>query len=286
MPGLLIHPEFPSYPALALRELLVNALAHRDFEAPGTVTLKLYPNRLELSNPGGFVGGVTPKNILHHPSAPRYPTLFGALARMRLANAANLGVPRVYRDLLAEGKEPPEYWTSGHSVRATVKGQEARRAFVEFAQRHAGLDVDHLLVLHYLTRHREITIQTAASICQRPIESARELLGQLVGELGLAETGGGAGRGRYYRLTRSTYEALLGGLSYDVDRQLTQENAKARVLAALAHRSLTNADVREITQLSRFQCVRLMQALRAEGTVELEGERRTARWRLPRAHEL
>lgn len=98
--------------------------------------------------------------------------------------------------------------------------------------------------------------------------------------MGLAETGGGAGRGRYYRLTRSTYEALLDGLSYDVDLQLTQENAKARVLAALAHRPLTNADVREITQLGRNQVLWLMKGLREAGLVRLEKRGRASCWTL------
>jgi len=179
IPGWLVHPEFPRYPMLALRELIVNAFAHRDYRAPGAVVLKLYPDRLELSSPGGFIGGVTPENILHHPSVPRNSALFDALTRMRLANASNLGVPRVYRDLLSEGKEPPVYWASGQAVRVTVKGQEARREFLQMVKENAELDTDHLLVLHYLTRHREITVRAASGICQRPIEVAREILGQL-----------------------------------------------------------------------------------------------------------
>lgn len=206
--------------------------------------------------------------------------LFQALARMRLANAANLGVPRAFRDLLTEGKEPPIYWASERAVRVTVKGQEARREFLELVQRYPGLDVDHLLVLHYLTRHREITVRTAGEMCQRPVDGARETLGQLVTQWNLLESGGGTGRGRYYRLSRQGYDLLIGTLRYHVDRRLSIENAKARVLAALADRPLTNADVREITQLSRYQCVRLMTSLRAEGVVEVRGFRRGARWHL------
>ncbi|MEI7928240.1 MAG: RNA-binding domain-containing protein, partial [Verrucomicrobiales bacterium] len=101
--GDLVHAEFPRYPQIALRELLVNALAHRDFEVPGGVVLKQFRDRIELSNPGAFPADITPENILHHPSTPRYPALFGALAKVRLANAANLGVPRAFRDLLSEG---------------------------------------------------------------------------------------------------------------------------------------------------------------------------------------
>ncbi len=280
IPGWLVHPEFPRYPSLALRELLVNALPHRDYEVPGAVMLKLYPDRLELSNPGGFVGGVTPQNILHHPSAPRYPTLFQALARMRLANAANLGVPRVFRDLLTEGKEPPVYWASTYAVRVTVQGQEARREFLELMHRYPDLDVDHLFALHFLTRHREITVRVASELCQRPVEGAREILGQLATQWNLLEAGGGAGRGRYYRLSRAAYELLLGVLRYHVDRRLSQENAKARVLAALADRPLTNAEVREITQMDRLQVVKLMKALEGEGLVRLDRRGRGSRWHI------
>lgn len=280
IPGVLVHPEFPRYPALALRELIVNALAHRDYEVPGAVTLKLYPNRLELSNPGGFVGGVTAQNILHHPSSPRYPVMFQALARMRLANAANLGVPRVFRDLLAEGKEPPAYWSSSQAIRVSVKGQEARSEFLELMNRFSELDVDDLMVIHYLTRHREVPTHAVAEICQRSMEEAREILGRLVTNWRLVEACGGTGRGRYYRLSRGAYDLLINTLEYRIDRRISLENAKARVLAALSDGPLTNAEIREITQMGRLQVARLMSTLHAEHLVRLARRGRASRWSL------
>lgn len=276
--GPLVHAEFPRYPLLALRELIVNALAHRDYEVPGAVTLKLYPDRLELSNPGGFVGGVTVDNILHHPSSPRYPALFQALARMRLANAVNLGVPRVFRDLLREGKEPPSYWTSGHAVRVTVKGQEARPEFLKLVDQYPALDVDDLTVIHYLTRHREVTVARAAEICRRSMDDAREILARLANVWRLAEIGGSPGRGRYYRLSRVAYSMLVSLADYHLDRRLTTENAKARVLSALADGPLTNSEIREITQMGRLQAFRLMKRLEAERLTRLEKKGRASKW--------
>ncbi len=276
----LIHAEFPRYPHLALRELLVNALVHRDFQAPGGVVLKQYPDRIEISNPGGFPGDVTADNILHHPSTPRYPALFGILTRVRLANAANLGVPRAFRDLLAEGKEPPFYSATAQTVTVTVKGQSASPAFVRLVREHPDLAVDDLLVLHYLTRHREISARETARVCQRPLEGAREILSRLSSRERLVEAGGTAGRGRYYRLSRHACASLGEALAYHVDARLSRENAKGRVLAALRHGPLGNSEIREITQMSRFQTTRLMESLRREGLVRLEGERRGARWHL------
>jgi ATP-dependent DNA helicase RecG len=276
--GPLVHPEFPRYPLLALRELLINAFVHRDYGQPGATTLKLYPDRLELSNPGGFIGGVTPENILHHPSAPRYPLLFSALTRIRLANAANIGVRRAYRDLLREGKEPPAYVSFGHSVRVTIKGGEPREDFLKLAKEHDDLGVDDLLILHYLMRHREITVRAAAGICQLSQELGHERLTKLVACPKLLEIRKGDG-GTYFRLSRHGNDLLMSSLQYSMDKRISMEDARARILAALKERPLRNRDVREITQLDRNRSLELMKSLMREGLVALEGKTRTSLWR-------
>jgi DNA-binding IclR family transcriptional regulator len=143
---------------------------------------------------------------------------------------------------------------------------------------HPGLTVDGLLVLHHLTRHREISAREAADLCQRPIAAARELLARLAAGERLLETGGPSGRGRYYRLSLAAYTELGDSLAYHVDSRLAQENVKGRILTALKQAPLSNADIREITQLGRDEAKRLMAALREEGLVELQSVRKAARW--------
>jgi ATP-dependent DNA helicase RecG len=162
----------------------------------------------------------------------------------------------------------------------TIKAQEAGRAFIEMVNTHPDLTVDDLLVIHFLTRHREINAAQAAEICQRPPEAARELLARLANHARLIESGGPTGRGRYFRLTSSAYAALGTEPDYDRDARLSQENLKARVLTTLQRRSLSNADIRQITQLDRNQAKRLMEALRQENLVHTTGAGRGARWAL------
>ena len=82
----LFHFEYRTWPEVALREALMNAFCHVDFRIPGPVMVKLFADRLEISNNGGFIGGINPSNILHHPPASRNPLLVEALTRLRLVN--------------------------------------------------------------------------------------------------------------------------------------------------------------------------------------------------------
>ncbi len=276
----LVHAEYPRYPTIAMRELLTNALAHRDYEGPSTVMVKLHRDRLEITNPGGLIGGVTPGNILHHPSVARYPTLFQALTRMRLANASNLGVARVFRDFLREGKQPPSYSGDEHFVRVTVRGQEARREFVDFVKDRPDLDVDELLVLHHLTLNREITPGKTAEVCQRPVDDVQGILERLASERGLLEPkpAAGARGGEVFRLGPRAREALGPLLEPLIDRRERAAAAREKVMAALRERPLSNAELRALTGLTRYPAARLMAGLREEGLVRLEGARRGARW--------
>ena len=80
----LIHPEFHTYPTLALRESLLNAFGHRDYRLLGSVMLKQYKDKLVITNPGEFIGGIKPNNILHHPSVTQKQPLNGFIRQVKI----------------------------------------------------------------------------------------------------------------------------------------------------------------------------------------------------------
>lgn len=56
--------EIPEYPYEAIREAIINALAHRDYNRTGApIMFYIYDNRVEIVSPGGLVPGVTLENI-------------------------------------------------------------------------------------------------------------------------------------------------------------------------------------------------------------------------------
>jgi len=283
----LFHFEYRTYPEIALREALLNAFCHADYRVADPILVKQYADRVEITNPGGLIGGITPDNILHHTPVTRNPCLVDALVRLRLINRSNLGIQRMYTALLIEGKETPIIEDLGEAFRLTLRASKLSppfRAFVaEEGKRGVDLSVDHLLVLQHMLRHPEIDSPTAARLCQRPQEEIREILSRMERDLGYVDRGG-SGRGTYWTLTADTHARLAAPGDADRDRRTDWEAAKTRVHSILRQRwergepGLSNADIRRVTLLDRGQVKRLMVELAGEGIAAVQGRGRAARW--------
>lgn len=282
----LYHFEFRAYPTVALREALLNALSHLDLRLASPVLVKQYPRRLEITNPGGLVGGITPANILHHPPLARNPLLVQALSKLRLVNRSNLGIGRMFEAMLIEGKEPPHIIDEESAVRVVFKRQETAQPFREFIAEEGkagrALDVDHLLVLRYLLAHAEIDTTTAAELCQRRDAEMRDILDEMAQYFDYLERGG-SGRGTWWRMKPTLHRRLEGLGHAERDQRIDWDVAKTRVLNMLKQRAkrsepgLTNAEVREVTAYDRQQVNRLIHELEAE-SVRLTGHGRGARY--------
>lgn len=269
----LYHFEYRAYPARALREALMNALCHADFALASPVLVKQFSGRLEISNPGGFIGGITPGNILNHAPVARNPALVAALARLRLVNRSNLGIGRMFEAMLIEGKEPPRIENEGGIVRVGFRRQEVSAPFRAFIadEGKAGriLSVAQLLVLHYLLAHAEADTATLAEMAQRDEVSMLGSLDEMARVQGYVERGG-AGRGTWWRLAAHLHRKLAGPGHPERDQRIEWEAAKARVLSVLMSRArqaesgLGNEDIRTITHLDRAQVKRLMRELRQD----------------------
>ncbi len=100
-------------PETAIKEALVNALAHRNYyDKGGVITVELFHDRLEIGNPGGLVSAI-PEKMFGRKSYSRNPLIFGLFARIRLVEKIGSGVPRM-RALMKDAKLPlPTFETEG-----------------------------------------------------------------------------------------------------------------------------------------------------------------------------
>ena len=78
--GKVQREEKYEYPPDAIREAIVNAIAHRDYESPSKVQVRIFDNRIEVWNPGKLPDEITLEDLRReHISVPRNPLLFKQL---------------------------------------------------------------------------------------------------------------------------------------------------------------------------------------------------------------
>lgn len=83
-------------PEEALREAILNAIAHRDYFSPANIMVNIFKNKVEITNPGGLIGNITVEDLFEK-SIPRNFLLFGLMQRMELVEKAGSGLVRIRR---------------------------------------------------------------------------------------------------------------------------------------------------------------------------------------------
>lgn len=108
------------------------------------------------------------------------------------------------------------------------------------------IEVDELLILNYLLRHRKISAQTAAEICQRSVRRIAGTLNKMDVDSHIL-TAGGKGRGRYYALSNENHRLLSEDVQYSRNEQAEEAALKAPILTLLKKQPLSNQEIRQIT---------------------------------------
>ena len=110
----------PEYPTPVLREAIINALAHRDYNLAGsTVDITIWDDRIEIKSPGSFPAHITIENIQDEHFS-RNPRIMRVLKILRLVEEYGEGVDRMYREM---EMEPPIFFDSSSSVTVTLRSR-------------------------------------------------------------------------------------------------------------------------------------------------------------------
>ena len=144
--------ERPELPEEAIREAVVNALAHRDYRSTANVQIYVFKDRLEVVSPGGLPAGMT-EAALGIKSIPRNPLLFGILHRMEAVEQIGSGIRRI-RELCREhGVAEPvievsEHWVTTTFPRPTAQdGDKSKGPSRDPVGTQSGLSLDQVKIL-------------------------------------------------------------------------------------------------------------------------------------------
>jgi predicted HTH transcriptional regulator len=113
------------YPVSAVREAIINAIAHRDYEdSSRKVHVELFQDRIEVISPGLLPHGLTLDQLRSGKLQPcsRNPVLTQSLRLLELMEELGTGVVRMKQDMQDHGLEPPEYSYRDGCFVVTLRG--------------------------------------------------------------------------------------------------------------------------------------------------------------------
>ncbi|MEM7182432.1 MAG: ATP-binding protein [Spirochaetota bacterium] len=97
-----------NYPSWAIRELLLNAIIHRDYQSNTPIKFYQFDDRIEITNPGGLYGEARPENFPNI-NAYRNPELASVVKNLGYVNKFNVGIKRAQKLLIENGNPTPEF---------------------------------------------------------------------------------------------------------------------------------------------------------------------------------
>jgi ATP-dependent DNA helicase RecG len=109
----------PDYPDIAVRELLLNAIMHRDYQSNTPVKLYWFADRIEIHSPGGLYGEVTP-DTLDRRSSYRNPVLAEAMKALGYVNRYGYGIQRAKAAMEKNGNPPILFEVDERAFLATL----------------------------------------------------------------------------------------------------------------------------------------------------------------------
>ncbi|MFO7663750.1 MAG: ATP-binding protein [Chloroflexota bacterium] len=118
--------ELLEYPRFAVREALVNAVAHRDYRISGRrIEIRMYSDRLEIISPGGLPGYMTLDNLIDEHFS-RNPRLVNGLFQWGYIEELGLGIDQMIEEMLQAGHPPPEFKATPHSFTVVLSNKRER----------------------------------------------------------------------------------------------------------------------------------------------------------------
>ncbi|WP_346007690.1 ATP-binding protein [Janibacter terrae] len=146
------RPARMKYPPDALKEIVVNAVIHRDYNVSDDIKIFVFDNRVEVHSPGRLPGHMTVDNLLETRFS-RNPVINRLINKYPEPPNQDIGegLQTVLRSMAAAKLQPPSFAEVGTQFVVTLP--------------HAPLKRPEALVLEYLEDHDEITNSIARDIC-------------------------------------------------------------------------------------------------------------------------
>ena len=265
--------DIPTFSERPVREAILNAVSHRDYQLGGSVFIRQYPRRLVIESPGGFPMGINEQNILDR-QAPGNRRIADIFAKCGLVERSGQGMNMMFEQSIQESKRVPDFiGTDRYQVMLTLHGEVQDPSFLQFLERVGREKLELFSTADFLLLdavHREQLVP----------EHLKSRLQNLVA-MGVIEKFG-RGRGVRYILGRRYYKMTGQKGVYTRRKGLDRETNKALLLKHIQENRDSGSRLKDLMQvlpsLSRSQIQALLRELRSEGKIDNTGTTRGALW--------
>ena len=196
----IFRKNISNYEEPVIRELIANALVHRPYTIRGDIFINLFPDRLEIHNPGLLPLGVTPLNILHK-SVQRNPHLAKVFYDLKLMEKEGSGYDKIYEILLSNGKPLPEPFEEYDRVKVIIRKRIVNKYVIQFIEKvnaEFQLRSKEIISLGLIAQYTSLTaIEFAQKLGFSEKDDIRSWLGRLA-ELKLLKSKGKTKGKEYY----------------------------------------------------------------------------------------
>jgi len=270
--GLFIR-DIPNFNEEVIREALLNAVCHRDYNKQNSVFIRQYPKLLEIESPGGFPAGITLENIIYK-QYPRNRRIAEVFQKCGLVERSGQGVDKMFRLSIEEAKPRPDYSKSdAFSVILKIIGEIQDIQFLKFFEK-----VYSEKRIKWTTQ--DLILLDDVRIGKSPSPEFQDSLHRLI-EQGIIEKFG-RGRGVKYILSKRFYIFLGEKGVYTRKRGLDTEEKKALIIKHIENHG--KGTIQEFEQifpnLTRYQIHNLLKSLKKKKIIKYEGPAIGGFWKL------
>ena len=116
-----VRKDIYEYPPEAIRELIVNAVVHRNYSISGSqIRIYIFNDRLEVRSPGRLPNTITIENIRYGNHFTRNPLIAKLMINLGYMEDIGLGIPKVYDSMKKHNNTEPKFYVRDHDFIATL----------------------------------------------------------------------------------------------------------------------------------------------------------------------
>jgi ATP-dependent DNA helicase RecG len=270
----LFREYIEDYPEVVLRELLINAIAHRDYSRQQIIEIRKFPNYLEFESPGHFPQGINETNFLRKTN-PRNPGIMDLLREINYAEKAGSGFDKIFTALLSKGKKLPQPIQTENSILLRVEADVYSEKLAELSLLYKqtvkkDIDLEKLIVLNHIYTGQKLTFQQLEQLPFVNNYQLRKILAELQ-EIEFIEATGRTSGVKYiiHRSKLISDEDKIGYTKYKKQEKARQIEAILRFLDAVDE--IDNEGARKLLLLNDsdiYAVSRLFAEMKTNGLIE------------------